>query len=281
MSSIFLGDAFDHFCSLLPPQKPLTSFSHNLLFMLLFLLTNILTNFSIRGIISSFPPKSFYLFSFILLYFQSNFSLLLKYYYRQSSITIFKDIVLATWSPSGKHLFLSKQSGETLQNIEIWKCNENGVPFPSKPLILQNQFGKGMSVNKLTTAKRQLKNTESARSRSGESLQRVLRAETIFLSVKSSASDSAAHFPLIQRSISSDCLSQRVQNWKRLRPLKSTCFFCKNWNSTASVCLSTNYSHLQQGRVVLPLHVWHPTGRSWQYSIRFQILVGSTERGTR
>ena len=98
--------SFDHFCSLLHPQKPLTSFSHNLLFRLLFLLTDILTNFSIRGIISSFPPKSFYLFSFILLYFQSNFSLLLNYYYRQSSIKIFKDIVLATWSPSGNHLYI-------------------------------------------------------------------------------------------------------------------------------------------------------------------------------
>jgi len=56
-----------------------------------FLLTNILTHFSIRGIISSFPPKSFYLFSFILLYFQSNFSVLLNYYYGQSSITILKE----------------------------------------------------------------------------------------------------------------------------------------------------------------------------------------------
>jgi len=91
MSSIFRGDAFDHFCSLLPPQKPLASFSLNILFMLLFLLTNIFTHFSIRGTISSFPPKSFYLFSFILLYFQSNFSLFLNYYYRQSSITIFQE----------------------------------------------------------------------------------------------------------------------------------------------------------------------------------------------
>ena len=73
-----------------------------------FLLTNIFTHFSIRGIISSFPPKSFYLFSFILLYFQSNFSLRLNYYYRQSSITIFKENQQSTKIQSGPHrIFIS------------------------------------------------------------------------------------------------------------------------------------------------------------------------------
>ncbi len=77
-----------------------------------------------------------------------------------------------TWSPSGKHLFLHQGNQKTHPTFEIWKCNENGVPLPSKPLILQTLLEPGLSVKNLTTAKRQMKKTESAAS------PRVSSAET-------------------------------------------------------------------------------------------------------
>ncbi len=77
-------------------------------------------------------------------------------------------------------IFIFKQDSKTLPIFEVWKCNENGVPLPSKPLILlilQTIFGPGLYVKNLTTAKRQLKRPTAAFHRE-EYLQRGSSAET-------------------------------------------------------------------------------------------------------